>query len=107
VSDHVLADTGLTDVDAELEQFTVNVGSAPEWIFAAQHTDQLANLTAGRPGLPWRIFHLHRPKPFRCQPISVAGLMIETRASQPFQTEASHAQRKWSAGLNFGRLTER
>ena len=42
--DHVLADTGLTDGDAELQQFAVNVGSAPEWIFAAQHPNQLANL---------------------------------------------------------------
>jgi len=34
-------------------------------------------------------------------------LTMETRDSQPFQTEESHAQRKRSAGLNFGRLTER
>ena len=54
---------------------------------------------------PWRIFELqNRPKPFRCQPITVAGLMMETRASQPFQMEESHAQRKRSAGLNFGAL---
>src|SRR5215471_18016919 len=64
--------------------------------------------TAGRPRLPWRIFQLqNRPKPFRCQPITVAALTMETRDSQPFQTEESHAQKKRSAGLNFGRLTER
>src|SRR5215831_5771951 len=34
--------------------------------------------TAGRPGLPWRIFHLqNRPKPFRCQPITVAALIAQ------------------------------
>ena len=43
--------------------------SAPERIFAAQHADQ------------------KRPKPWRCQPIAVAALMMEPRDSQPFQTE--------------------
>ena len=38
--DHALTDAGLTDVDAELQEFAVNVGSTPEWIFAAQHADQ-------------------------------------------------------------------
>jgi hypothetical protein len=33
----------------------------------------------------------NRPKPFRCQPITVAALTMETRDSQPFQTEESHA----------------
>src|SRR5215475_11984625 len=49
----------------------------------------------------------NRPKPFRCQPITVAALTMETRDSPPVQTEENHAQRKRSAGLNFGRLAER
>ena len=42
--DQVLADAGLADVDAELQEFAVNVRRSPEWIFATEHTDQLANL---------------------------------------------------------------
>jgi hypothetical protein len=33
----------LSDVDAELEEFSVNPGSAPEWIGHAHVADQLAN----------------------------------------------------------------
>src|SRR5665213_2298730 len=41
---HVLGDRGLADVDAEFEQFTMDPGSAPEWIGQAHFSDQLANL---------------------------------------------------------------
>ena len=41
--DHVLADAGLADVDAELEQLTVDARSAPE-VVAAHRPDQLANV---------------------------------------------------------------
>jgi len=53
VPDHVLTDTSLTDMDTELERFPVNMWRSPQWIFAAQHADQLANSvgSAGRPGL--------------------------------------------------------
>ena len=40
---HVFGDRGLADVDAELEEFSVNPGSAPEWIGQAHVADQLAN----------------------------------------------------------------
>ena len=64
--------------------------------------------TEGRPGLPRRIFQLqNRPKLLRCQPIPVAGLMMETRACHPFQIEDSQAQRKRSAAVSLVRLTER
>jgi hypothetical protein len=44
--------------------------------------------TGGRSGLARRIFQLqNQPKPLRCQPITVAAWMMETRALQPFQTE--------------------
>ena len=36
--DHVLADARLADVDAELEQFAVNVRSAPERILLTQYS---------------------------------------------------------------------
>ena len=48
MADHVLVDAGLADVDAELEEFAVNVRRSPEWIFATEHTDQLANLFGHR-----------------------------------------------------------
>ena len=56
--DHVLADAGLADVDAELQEFAVNVRRSPEWIFATEHTDQLANLFGHR-----RAAALHIAKP--------------------------------------------
>src|SRR5215467_6582319 len=64
--------------------------------------------TAGRPDLPCRIFQRqNKPKPLCCQQITVAGWMMKTRVSQSFQTEQSQAQRKRSAGVGLGRLTER
>jgi hypothetical protein len=39
--------------------------------------------------------------------MTVIALMMETLDSQPFQTEESQAQRKRSAALSWGRLTER
>jgi hypothetical protein len=44
VTDQVFADNGLTDADAELQQFAMNVRSSPQRIFAAHRADQLANL---------------------------------------------------------------
>lgn len=44
VAQHVLADAGLADVDAQFEQFAVNAGSTPERILATHLADQIANL---------------------------------------------------------------
>src|SRR6516164_798151 len=41
---HVLAHTGLTDVDAEFEQFTVDAGCTPPGILPAHLADQVSNL---------------------------------------------------------------
>ena len=55
-----------------------------------------------------RILQLqNKPKPLRCQPMTVAAWMMETRDSQPFQTEEIQAQNKRSAAVNLGRFTER
>jgi len=43
VSCHVLGDRGLPKVDSELEEFSVNPRSAPEWVGEADVADQLAN----------------------------------------------------------------
>src|SRR6476620_12766127 len=37
---HVLRNGGLADVDAELEEFSMDAGSAPEWIGEAHLPDQ-------------------------------------------------------------------
>ena len=64
--------------------------------------------TAGRHGLPCRTFQAqNKRKPFRCQPMTVAALTIKTLDCQSFQTAHSQAHSNRSAGVNFGRLTER
>ena len=42
--DHVLADTGLADVNAELQKLAVNPRSAPYRILAANSANQIADL---------------------------------------------------------------
>ena len=44
VAQHVLADAGLADVDAQFEPFAVNAGSTPERILATHLADQIADL---------------------------------------------------------------
>lgn len=64
--------------------------------------------TAGRPRWPRRIFPAqNRRKPFRCQPITVAGWTRKTLDRQSFQTSHNQAHRNRSAGVSFGRFTER
>jgi len=69
VPDHVLTDAGLTDVDAELEQFAVNVRRSPEWIFAAEHTDQLANLFRYRRAATLAMANLPTPEKAKALPV--------------------------------------
>jgi hypothetical protein len=55
--------------------------------------------TAGRPGLPRRIFHVqNRPKPLRCQPITVGGFVMKALGCQSSQTADNQAHRNRSAG---------
>src|SRR3954453_6732133 len=44
VSGHVLGNRSLADIDAELEEFSMNARSAPERICQAHLADQLPNL---------------------------------------------------------------
>jgi len=50
----ILADTGFANIDAELEQFTVNARCAPKRILATQPTDQFPDVLWNRraPRLP-------------------------------------------------------
>ena len=47
-ADHVFAHAGLTDVDAELEQFTMDAGCTPSGVFAAHPADQVADFAGER-----------------------------------------------------------
>src|SRR5215469_5854299 len=62
VPEHVLADAGLADVDAELQEFAVNVRRSKEWIFATGHTNQLANLLGHRRAAALPMANLPPPK---------------------------------------------
>ncbi|TPV99489.1 MAG: hypothetical protein USCAAHI_01074 [Beijerinckiaceae bacterium] len=71
----VSPDRGLADLDAELEQFAVDAGGAPERVGQAHPADQITNLVLiwGRP----RRRDRHRQesrKPLRCHWTTVAGL---------------------------------
>src|SRR5215472_4998212 len=73
---HVFADGALCNVDAQLEQFTMDAG-APQVGFS-RHILRIRSRTsrgsAGLPGWPRRIFHAQsRPKPRRCQASTVSG----------------------------------
>ena len=107
---HILIDARLADVDAEFEQFAVNVRRSQSGLsrFSMRISSRTSFETAGRPGLPRRIFQLqNKPKPLRCQSMTVAAFMMETLDCHPFHTDESQTQRKRSAGLSLGRLTER
>src|SRR5215831_13721556 len=64
--------------------------------------------TLGRPGFPRRIFQVqNKRKPLRCQPTTVAACMMKTADFQSCQTAHNHAHKSRSAGVSFGRFTER
>ena len=67
--DHILADAGLANVDAELEQFAVNVRRSPQWIFAAQHANQLANLFRHRGATALAVANLPTPEQAKALPV--------------------------------------
>ncbi len=46
VMDHVLGYCGLREVDAKLEQLSVDPGCAPQWVFAGHAADEVADLPA-------------------------------------------------------------
>ena len=80
------------------------------WIFAAERADQLANVFRHRRAAALAMANLPTPEQAKALPLPAnhrAGFVMQTRDSQPVQREESHAQRTRSAGLNFGRLTER
>jgi len=104
---HILTDAGLADVDAELEQFAVNVRRSPEWIVAAQHADQLANLF--RDHGPARLPAANLPTPEQAEALTVpandrgglhdgdAGLPPVPDRREPDPEEAVGGGQPWGA----------
>src|ERR1019366_18106 len=109
--DHVFTNTGLANLDAELEQFAVNSGSAPHRILRLilRMRSRTSSGTSGRPVRPRRIFHVQNSrKPLRCHAMTVAGFTMTRTDRQPVQTPHSQAHKHRSAGVSFGRfLAER
>ena len=95
VPHHVLADAGLADVNAQLQQFTVNARRAQSgfsWLMR-----RISCLTSrervGLPGRPRRPFHVqNNRKPLRCQAVTVAGLTITRAVRQSPHIRDSAAQ---------------
>src|ERR1700694_5908088 len=70
-ADHVFAHAGLTDVDAELEQFTMDAGCTPSGVFAAHPADQVADF-AGKRGSS-RLAPPNPPRPEETEPPAMPG----------------------------------
>jgi hypothetical protein len=99
-SRHVLADASLPDVDAQLEQFTMDPRGAPERILPAHARIRslISREIVGLPARPRRPFHVqNKRKPLRCHRITVSGLTITSAARQSTQTRDSAAQKRRSA----------
>ena len=80
VAAHIPSDRRLSDLEAELEQFTVNVWGAPERVRAAHLANKLAKI--GRDlGSAHMVADRQRQNarnPARCQRMIVSGLTIAT-----------------------------
>jgi hypothetical protein len=109
-ADHVLADTGLADVDAELQKLAVNARSAPQGFsrLILRIRVQTSLVTAGRPRLPLRTFQVQNSwKLFLCQAITVSGWTMTSAVRQSLHSSDSHAQKRRSTAVSLGRFTER
>ena len=88
---HVFADGALCNVDAQLEQFTMDAGRTPNGVFAAHSADQITDVARKR-GSP-RV-----APPNRCLPgIAVASVCFG-------RGRESHAQSRRSSRINLGRF---
>src|SRR5215467_13864759 len=84
--DHVFGDRRLGDLEPELEQFTMDAWSAPQWILRAHPSDELAQLTANcGPPLPTARFPAPvRPKPCSMPPQDRVRLNDASQTKQPW-----------------------
>jgi hypothetical protein len=81
IPDHVFANRGFRDLDAELEQLAVNSGRSPTPTLSRLNvriSSRVSLGTQGCPACPCRTFQVqYQQKPRRCQSITVAGLTIK------------------------------
>jgi hypothetical protein len=108
--DHVFAYAGLSDVDSQLQKLAVNPRALQIGFsrLIVRINSRISNGTRGLPGLPRRIFQVqNKRKPLRCQPITVAALMIKIPDRHSFQTADNQAHSIRSVGVSFGRFTDR
>src|SRR6476660_8848893 len=93
VSGHVLGNRSLADIDAELEELSMDARSAPERICQAHLADQLPN------------FQRQKVRnPARCQRITVSGSMIATASRMRGAIRYKQTKIRRSKLLRTGRL---
>ena len=110
MSDHILRDGRLGDIDSEFEQFAMNSRGSPKRIVFAHVADELTKIL----GNPWspRLAMPAFPGPKQSESLAmlemtVSGLTM-TRAERHWgQKRRSQIQRNRSQARSFGRLTER
>ncbi len=71
LTDHVLADIGLTDVGSEFEQLAVKPRCAPQWILMAHVADQFSDISWDR--RPAGLAAPNSPRPEQTEAFPVPG----------------------------------
>ena len=107
MSGHVLGNRSLADIDAELEEFSMNARSAPERICQAHLADQLPEISRASLGLPGRRRDFQRQKvrnPARCHRTIVSGRTIVTASRTVGASRYSNIKISRSNALRAGRL---
>src|SRR6516164_10933382 len=66
---HVFADAGLTNVNVEFEQFTVDAGCAPSWVVSAHLADQVVDFVGNRGSSGLASTDLPRPDKTKALPM--------------------------------------
>ena len=104
---HVFGDGRFGNLNAQLEQLTVNAWCTPAGLFRLiiRIRSRTSRGTLGRPGLPRRIFQIqNKRKPFRCQATTVSALTIIRAEVQSHHTRRKQTQKMRSAGVSFRRF---
>ena len=106
VSGHVLCNRSLADIDAELEEFSMNARSAPERVCQAHLADQLPNFEGhlGPAGSPSRLPAPEAANPARCHRTIVSGRTIVTASRTVGASRYSNTKIKRSKDVRAGRL---
>ena len=103
---HVLRNGGLADIDAELEELSMDAGSTPERIGEAHLADQPPNFRryAGLPARRRDFQRQNERKPARCQRTIVSGRTIVTAFRMDGASRYSRMKTRRSDILRTGRF---